>query len=312
MSVAFSEDLRVRVIDAVEAGASRREAAERFGISISSAIRWLREWFDEGRTTAKPRGGSCSPLEEHATWLLALIEEQPDLTLEEVVAAMGKQGIEGSRTAVWRFFERHDVSLKKTLYASEQNRPDVARARKRWFRQQPLLDTTALVLLDETAITTNMVRTRGRCSRGDRLVDYAPHGHWKTVTFIAGLRHDRMVAPFVIEGAMNGEIFLAYIEQFLVPTLQPGDVVVMDNVSTHKVNGVAEAIEAAGATLRYLPQYSPDLNPIEQALSKLKALLRKAAERTVPDLQRRVGKILAGFTPADCENFLLHSGSGLG
>ena len=104
---------------------------------------------------------------------------------------------------------------------------------------------------------------------------------------------------------MNGEIFLAYIEQFLVPTLQPGDIVVMDNVSTHKVNGVAEAIEAAGATLRYLPQYSPDLNPIEQAFSKLKALLRKAAERTVPDLQRRVGKILASFTSAECENFLL-------
>ena len=109
-------DLRVRVIEAVNAGASRREAAEWFGISVSSAIRWLREWLDGGRAAAKPRGGSCSPLEEHATWLLALIEERPDLTLEEVVAAMGKQGIEGSRTAVWRFFERHDVSFKKKRY----------------------------------------------------------------------------------------------------------------------------------------------------------------------------------------------------
>ena len=114
------------------------------------------------------------------------------------------------------------------------------------------------MFLDETAITTSMVRTRGRCPRGDRLVDYAPHGHWKTVTFIAGLRHDRMVAPFAIEGAMNGQIFLAYVEQCLAPTLEP-----LDNVSTHKVNGVADAIEAAGATLRYLPQYSPDLNPID-------------------------------------------------
>jgi len=116
MSVAYSTDLRVRVIEAVNAGASRREAAEWFGISVSSAIRWLREWLDGGRAAAKPRGGSCSPLEEHATWLLALIEERPDLTLEEVVAAMGKQGIEGSRTAVWRFFERHDVSFKKKRY----------------------------------------------------------------------------------------------------------------------------------------------------------------------------------------------------
>ena len=182
--------------------------------------------------------------------------------------------------------------------------------RKRWFRQQPLLDTTALVFLDETAITTNMVRTRGRCPRGDRLVDYAPHGHWKTVTFIAGLRHDQMVAPFVIEGAMNGETFLAYIEQCLTPTLKPGDIVVLDNVSTHKVNGVAEAIEAVGAALRYLPQYSPDLNPIEQAFSKLKALLRKAAERAVPSLRRRVGKILASFTPTECMNFLVNSGYG--
>jgi transposase len=165
-----------------------------------------------------------------------------------------------------------------------------------------------LVFLDETAITTSMVRTRGRCPRGDRLVDYAPHGHWKTVTFIAGLRHDQLVAPFVIEGAMNGATFLAYVEQCLAPTLEPGDIVVMDNVATHKVNGVAEAIGAVGATLRYLPQYSPDLNPIEQAFSKLKALLRKAAERTVPALRRRVGKLLAGFTPADCMNFLLHSG----
>jgi transposase len=170
------------------------------------------------------------------------------------------------------------------------------------------LDSTALVFLDETAITTNMVRTRGRCPRGDRLVGYAPHGHWKTITFIAGLRHDQMVAPFVIEGAMNGETFLAYIEQCLAPTLQSGDIVIMDNVATHKVNGVAEAIEAVGATLRYLPQYSPDLNPIEQAFSKLKALLRKAAERTVPHLHRRLAKLINTFTAPQCANFLAHAG----
>ena len=170
------------------------------------------------------------------------------------------------------------------------------------------MDSTALVFLDETAITTTMVRTRGRCPRGDRLVDYAPHGHWKTLTFVAGLRHDEMVAPFVIEGAMNGEIFLAYVEQCLAPTLQSGDIVIMDNVATHKVNGVAEAIEAVGATLLYLPQYSPDLNPIEQAFSKLKALLRKAAERTVPHLHRRLAKLFNTFTAPQCANFFAHSG----
>jgi len=113
MSVAYSTDLRVRVIEAVQGGASRREAAERFSISVSSAIRWLHEWFEGGRTSAKPRGGSRSPLEDHATWLLAVVAKRPDLTLEEIVAEMGKRGIEGSRTAVWRFFERHDVSFKK-------------------------------------------------------------------------------------------------------------------------------------------------------------------------------------------------------
>jgi transposase len=201
-------------------------------------------------------------------------------------------------------------ALKKTLYASEQNRADVARARRRWTRRQHLLDTTALVFLDETAISTNMVRTRGRCPRGERLVDYAPHGHWQTITFIAGLRHNELVAPFVIEGAMNGETFLAYIEQCLAPTLHSGDIVIMDNVPTHKVNGVAEAIEAVEAKLCYLPKYSPDLNPIEQALSKLKALLRKAAERTVPQLRRRIGKLIASFTADECANFLAHSGYG--
>jgi transposase len=153
-----------------------------------------------------------------------------------------------------------------------------------------------------------MVRTRGRCSRGDRLVDYAPQGHWKTMTFIAGLRHDKMVAPFVIEGAMNGETFLAYIEQCLAPTLQSGDIVIIDNASIHKVAGIIEAIDAVGAKLLYLPQYSPDLNPIEQALSKLKALLRKAAERTVPNLHRRIAKLIPRFTATECANFLAHAG----
>ena len=200
-------------------------------------------------------------------------------------------------------------ALKKTLHASEQTRPDVARARRCWKRrQQRLLDATALVFLDETAISTNMARTRGRCRRGERLIGRVPHGHWKTITFIAGLRHDRMVAPFVVDGAMNGAMFCAYIEQGLAPTLRPGDIVIMDNVATHKVSGVAEAIAAAGATLLYLPPYSPDLNSIEQAFSKLKALLRKAAERTVPNLQRRIAKLLARFSAAECANFLKHSG----
>jgi transposase len=139
-----------------------------------------------------------------------------------------------------------------------------------------MFDPARLVFIDETCTNTSMVRLRGRCPRGERLIGYAPHGHWKTITFVAGLRHRAMVAPFVLEGAMNGPLFLAYVLQCLAPTLKRGDIVVMDNLPVHKVAGVEEAIEAAGARLRYLPPYSPDLNPIEPAFSKVKAHLRKA------------------------------------
>ena len=134
-----------------------------------------------------------------------------------------------------------------------------------------------------------MVRVRGRCPRGERLVSHVPQGEWKTITCIAGLRHDRMTAPMVIEGAMDGPAFLAYIEKYLCPTLRRGDIVVMDNCRVHKVAGVEEAIEARGARVEYLPAYSPDLNPIELSFSPFKAYLRKFAERTVPTLCKRVG-----------------------
>src|SRR5215470_20164733 len=155
--------------------------------------------------------------------------------------------------------------LKKVLHASEQERADVARARRRWIREQGLLDTTHLVFIDETSVNTNMTRLFGRAPRGERVICRVPFSAWKTVTFVAALRHDGMTAPMMIKGAMNGEAFLAYVEQCLVPTLERGDIVIMDNVPSHKVDGVQAAIQAAGATLRYLPPYSPDLNPTETA-----------------------------------------------
>ncbi len=171
-----------------------------------------------------------------------------------------------------------------------------------------MFDPARLVFIDETCTNTSMVRLRGRCPRGERLIDYAPHGHWKTMTFVAGLRHRGMVAPFALEGAMNGPMFLAYVQQGLAPTLRRGDLVVMDNLPVHKVAGVSEAIEAAGATLLYLPKYSPDLNPIELAFSKLKAHQRKAAERTIQCLRRRIGRIVNSFSPKECRNFFRHAG----
>jgi transposase len=153
-----------------------------------------------------------------------------------------------------------------------------------------------------------MTRTRGWAPRGERLVGTVPHGHWRTTTFLAGLRTSGFVAPLLLDGAINGEAFLAYTQQFLVNELKPGDIVVLDNLSSHKVTGIREAIEAVGASLVYLPPYSPDLNPIELTFSKFKRLLRDAAERTVEDLWTTIGRLLNRFTPEECANYIRHCG----
>lgn len=176
-------------------------------------------------------------------------------------------------------------------------------ARWLWRASRPQLDVQKLVFIDETSTTTNMTRSRGRAPRGERCVASVPHGHWKTTTFVGGLCQDRLIAPMVTDGPMDGEMFLAYARQFLAPALKTGDVVILDNLSSHKVRGVQEAITSAGATLLYLPPYSPDLNPIEKLFSKLKALLRKAATRTAEALWSTIGTLLGALTPNECANF---------
>lgn len=182
------------------------------------------------------------------------------------------------------------------------------KARAEWKENQPALDVTKLVFLDETGASTNMARTRGRAPKGERCVASVPHGHWKTTTFIAGLRVGGIAAPMVLDGPMNGPVFLAYVEQFLCPALHPGDIVIADNLPSHKVASVREAIEKTGASWRLLPPYSPDLNPIEKMFSKLKALLRKAAKRTSAELWIEIGKLLEAFTPDECKNYFASSG----
>ena len=191
--------------------------------------------------------------------------------------------------------------------AAEQTRPDIAAARASWNALKPSLDVRHLVFVDETWTKTNMTRIRGRAPRGERLIGAVPYGHWKTSTFVAGLRHDRMVAPLMLDGAINGDAFLAYVEQFLAPSLGPGDIVVADNLASHKVAGVREAIEARDASLRFLPAYSPDLNPIEQSFSKIKARLRKVAPRSREVLWHSTGRIVQDFTPTECANFLANA-----
>jgi transposase len=184
----------------------------------------------------------------------------------------------------------------------------VAARREAWFELQPELDPLRLVFIDETGATTKMARLRGRSPRGERCRAAVPHGHWKTTTLVAGLRLGGLTAPMVIDGAMNGDAFTAYAETFLAPTLAPGDIVILDNLPAHKVRGAREAIEAAGARLLFLPPYSPDFNPIEQAFSKLKALLRRTAARTVDALETAIASTLDAFLPQECANYFTNSG----
>lgn len=194
------------------------------------------------------------------------------------------------------------------LEASEQDRPDVAEKRSWWRVCQLGLPPERLVFIDETWVKTNMTRPRGRSWCGTRLVAKVPHGHWKTTTFLAALRTSGITAPLVIDGAVNGDLFLAYVRQVLAPTLVAGDLVIMDNLSSHKRLGVREAIEAVGARLLYLPPYSPDFNPIELAFSKFKWLLKSSAERTVDALWSTCGKLLASFSETECRNYIRHCG----
>src|SRR6476469_3227660 len=242
MPKSYSGDLRERVIEAVEGGASRRETAERFEVSVSSAVKWLQRWHESKSAVPKPRGGSVSPLEEFAEQVLDLIAQQPDLTLVETVAELRKRRIRTSRSSLWRFLDRHGITLKKSLQAAERQRADVARARRRWIREQGMLDPARLVFIDETAVSTNLVRVRGRGPSGDRVIGTVPLGAWETITFVAALRHNKMTAPMMVEGAMTGEMFLAYIEQCLVPTLRRNDIVVMDNCRVHMGPAIREAI----------------------------------------------------------------------
>ena len=194
------------------------------------------------------------------------------------------------------------------MHAAEQERPDVKKAREDWAKWIPELGLERLVFIDETWASTSMTRLYGRAAVGERLIGLAPLGHWKRTTFVGALRHDGLCAPMVVDGAVNGAVFLAYVQQVLVKELREGDVVVMDNLSSHKVSGVKEAIEAAKAKLVYLPAYSPDCNPIEMAFAKIKSLLRALELRTVHAIEAFFGRVHAEFDPDECQAYIRHCG----
>ena len=311
MARSLSVDLRRRVVGAIEGGLSCRAAAERFGVSASSAIRWRAMERREGDLAPKRQGGDrhSQRIEAHAGLILSAVAARSDITLSELREQLRERGVAVAIGTLWRFFKRRKITRKK-VGPCRRTAPQRGERgpREAWFEGQLDLDPTRIVFIDETAANTKMARLYGRAPRGERRRAAVPHGHWKTTTFTASLRHDRIAAPMVLDGPMNGEAFLAYVEQALVPELRPRDIVIMDNLPAHKVLGVKQAIEAAGASLRYLPPYSPDFNPIEMAFAKLKALLRAAAARTIPDLWQAIADALRRFSPQECANYLAAAG----
>jgi transposase len=311
MARAYSQDLRDRVIDAALSGPSLRGAAARFEVGVSTVIHWVGRVLETGERSARkqgrPRGLKLDP---HEDFLLPLIEAEPDMTIERMrERLLEDRGVRASTGTIWTFLDRCRLTFKKkSAHASEQERPDVLKRREEWFDGQLDLDPAKLVFIDETWASTNMAPLRGWAPEGERLRVGIPHGHWKRTTFIAGLRLTGLTAPMALDGSINGASFLDYVKRILIPTLSPGDIVVADNLSSHKSDQVRKAIEAAGATIRFLPPYSPDFNPIEKAFSKLKALLRRAAERSVEALQRTILRLARLFTPTECANFFAACG----
>ena len=310
MPKTYSEDLRGRIAKDVGKGARIRAVAEKYSVSPSFVSKISRLWRQEGRVAARRMGGyKRHALHAQADAVRHKLAGNKGITLQELKDwAEEALGIRVHVSSVDRFVRALGYSYKKTLRASEQERADVALARAVWQEWQTPCDPSRLVFLDETGAATDMTRLHGRSPVGERCHDFVPGGHWKTTTFIAGLRLEGMVAPWCLDGAMDGATFLTYVRHVLVPVLRPGDIVVCDNLGSHKVEGVREAIKAAGAVLLYLPAYSPDLNPIEQAFSKIKALLRKAAERSVEARWKTIGRVINLLSAQECKNYFTNAG----
>ena len=310
MGRAYSNDLRERVLTRVLLGETVRSVAALYSISPSAVVKWSQRYRRTGSVAPGRIGGyKRKLLADHRDFVRACFAAQPDLTLRDLQARLlAERGVKVSYGAVWDFVHSEGLSYKKTAFASQQNRPAVARRRVQWRKYQGRIEASRLVFIDETWVKTNMAPLRGWGQRGTRLIGKAPHGRWRTQTFLAALRCDRIDAPCVLDGPINGEAFLAYVRQFLLPTLKPRDVVIMDNLGSHKSRKVRQAIRGVGARLLFLPPYSPDLNPIEQVFAKLKHLMRKAQERSPEATWKRAGSLLDEFSPNECANYLVNSG----
>ncbi len=309
MAKPYSADLRTRDAAAIAEGETCRSIAERFDIAPSTVVKWSKRVRETGSPAPAEFGGyrTCI-LEPHRAFILDEINKVPHLTLHGLKDLLATRGIMVSLDTVWHFLRREGQSFKKTIFATEQQRPDVVRRRERWQRARPHLDPGRLVFIDETWIKTNMAPIRGWGQKGKRLLSFAPDGRWHTLTFLAALRINALTEPCVVAGPINGAIFRGYVEQFLVPTLRPGDIVVLDNLGSHRSRAIRTAILDVGAKLAFLPPYSLDLNPIEQVFAKVKHWMRMAQARTVDAIHECVAKLVADVSQSECESYLRNAG----
>lgn len=306
---AYSQDLRERVVRGLERGEGATAIARRLEVSVRWVYHVKERYEGAGERSAQRVGGyRRSRVAEMEPRIRAWIGAQVDMTLAELCERLAEHGVTIKTTTLWHQLNKWNLTLKKTLRASEQEREDVKTERIAWKETQPGLDVGALVFIDETSANTQMTRARGRSPKGARCHASVPGGHGKTTTFIAGLRVNAVTAPMVLDGPMDTDAFLVYVRQCLGPTLQPGDIVIADNLGSHKTDEVRKAIEAVGAAILYLPPSSPDFNPIEMFFSKLKALLKKAAHRTVDALWNVIGKLLDTFSPQEFANYFKAAG----
>jgi transposase len=303
----YPVEFRERVIALTAQGMTGAEIAKVLGVS-GSWVNSIKRLHRAGRplTPTSRANKRLSLAKRHGDAIRARIAEHPGTTLEDLQRDLN---LDSSIANIWYAIRDLGLSLKKkTLRAAERDRPDVAIARSAWRVVQAGIDPQRLVFLDETFGTTTMTRWYGWGPTDQRVIDAVPHGHWKTTTFVVALRLTGLFAPMVVDGALNGELFVKYVRQELAPRLRPGDILVMDNLQTHKTKGVLEAITAREARVLYLPPYSPDLNPIELAFSKVKNELRRRRLRTMDELWNAFGESLDWFTPIEAKHYFQHAG----
>ena len=305
----LSNDLRQRILDAIDRGeGSRRQLAARFAVDLSTITRLLQRRRQSGAIDPRPHAGGTKPTLDHEGLqrLRKLVEQTPDATLQQYKQGLG---ISGSIMIVWRGLQKLGITRKrKTLHASEQDRPEVQEERGSFRKDVEPIEPKRLVFVDETGVTTAMTPAYGRAPRGRRVEASAP-ASWESITVIAAMGLDGVRAPFAFSGGTDAVAFQTYVEQILVPTLRRGDVVIFDNLAAHHRPEVAEAIGRAGASVLPLPPYSPDFNPIEEMFSKFKEALRRLGVRAKDHLYDAIGEALRGVTLRDILGWFGQAGS---